>query len=70
MQYKIVSHVHFFQELNADWQKAASGVLVALGLHLPDLVSSSFRPLQKLGEWRMLHPAVDIFKTIKRITSL
>ncbi|KAG6401560.1 hypothetical protein SASPL_138420 [Salvia splendens] len=26
------------KELNADWQKAASGVLVALGLHLPDLM--------------------------------
>ncbi|KAK6126257.1 hypothetical protein DH2020_040002 [Rehmannia glutinosa] len=26
------------KELNADWQRAASGVLVALGLHLPDLM--------------------------------
>ncbi|KAH6755393.1 ARM repeat superfamily protein [Perilla frutescens var. hirtella] len=26
------------KELNADWQKAASGLLVALGLHLPDLM--------------------------------
>ncbi|KAL6585414.1 Protein SHOOT GRAVITROPISM 6 [Orobanche minor] len=26
------------KELNADWQRAASGVLVALGLHMPDLM--------------------------------
>ncbi|KAL3623358.1 Protein SHOOT GRAVITROPISM 6 [Castilleja foliolosa] len=26
------------KELNAEWQRAASGVLVALGLHLPDLM--------------------------------
>ncbi|PIN14746.1 hypothetical protein CDL12_12622 [Handroanthus impetiginosus] len=26
------------KELNADWQRAASGVLVSLGLHLPDLM--------------------------------
>ncbi|KAK4392143.1 protein SHOOT GRAVITROPISM 6 [Sesamum angolense] len=29
------------KELNADWQRAASSVLVALGLHLPDLLCSS-----------------------------
>ena len=38
--------IFFFQELNADWQKAASGVLVALGLHLPDLVSSLLRSIK------------------------
>lgn len=27
------------QELNTDWQRAASGLLVSIGLHLPDLVS-------------------------------
>ncbi|XP_052174886.1 LOW QUALITY PROTEIN: protein SHOOT GRAVITROPISM 6-like [Diospyros lotus] len=26
------------KELNADWQRAAAGVLVAIGLHLPDLM--------------------------------
>ncbi|KAL0336932.1 UNVERIFIED_CONTAM: protein SHOOT GRAVITROPISM 6 [Sesamum calycinum] len=30
--------IHSEQELNADWQRAASSVLVALGLHLPDLM--------------------------------
>ncbi|PQQ21438.1 hypothetical protein Pyn_04605 [Prunus yedoensis var. nudiflora] len=27
------------KELNTDWQRAASGLLVSIGLHLPDLVS-------------------------------
>lgn len=30
------------QELNSDWQRAATSLLVAIGSHLPDLVSYSF----------------------------
>ncbi|CAA0829709.1 Protein SHOOT GRAVITROPISM 6 [Striga hermonthica] len=33
-----VAEIISTKELNADWQRAASGVLVALGLHLPDLM--------------------------------
>lgn len=29
----------FLQEINSDWQRAATGLLVAIGSHLPDLVS-------------------------------
>lgn len=27
------------KDFNADWQRAAASVLVAIGLHMPDLVS-------------------------------
>ncbi|KAF9680217.1 hypothetical protein SADUNF_Sadunf06G0098200 [Salix dunnii] len=36
----ISSKVHYFvlMELNADWQRAAAGLLVSIGSHLPDLM--------------------------------
>lgn len=33
---------YLLQELNSDWQRAATSLLVAIGSHLPDLVSYFF----------------------------